>query len=102
MERWGRWKGAPDKPHFQLASWAHTHTQEEEEDIYKKLFDHFVELLEDDTISKEKIKDIPEEIREQAKHLNVKEVVVDYLETLDWNELFEEFIYMLVTMWKKK
>jgi len=102
LERWGRWTKTPDKPHFQLPTSNHVHTPEEEEDIYKRLFDHFVELLEDDTITKEKIKDIPEEVREKAKTLDIKEVVVDYLETLDRNQLFEEFVYMLVTMWKKR
>gem|GEM_PF-3256409 len=59
-------------------------------------------MLENDSLSKDKIKDIPEEVWEKAKTLDIKEVVVDYLETLDRNELFEEFVYMLVTMWKGK
>jgi len=59
-------------------------------------------MLQNDDISKEKLKDIPEEIWEKAKKMDIKEVVVDYLETLDRNELFEEFIYMLITLWKKK
>ncbi len=101
LERWWRRK-TPDRPHFQGWTSTHLHTPEEEEDIYKKLFDHFIQMLEKDTLSKEKIKDLPEEIWEKAKKANIKEVVVEYLETLDRNELFEEFVYMLVTMWKKK
>ncbi len=101
LEWWWRRK-VKDKPHFQ-GSWSnHVHTPKEEEDIYKKLFDHFVEMLESDSISKEKLKDIPDAILEKVKHIDIKEVVVDYLETLDWNELFEEFVYMIVTLWKKK
>ena len=101
LERWWRRK-TQDKPHFQWSTSTHKHTPEEEKDIYKQLFDHFMEMLEKDDLSKEKIKDIPDEIWKKAKKANIKEVVVEYLETLDRNELFEEFVYMLVTMWKKK
>jgi len=101
LERWGRRK-TPDKPHFQWWSTTHIHTPEEEEDIYKKLYDHFIQMLENNEISKEKLKDIPEEIWKKVKGSNGKEVVVEYLENLDRNELFEEFVYMLLTLWKKK
>lgn len=59
-------------------------------------------MLENNEISKEKLKDIPEEIWKKVKGSNGKEVVVEYLENLDRNELFEEFVYMLLTLWKKK
>ncbi len=101
LEWWWRWK-TPDRPHFQWASANHIHTPKEEEDIYKQLYDHFIELLENADFSKEKLKDIPEEIWDQVKKMDIKDVVVDYLETLDRNELFEEFTYMLLTLRKKK
>ncbi len=101
LERWWRRK-TPDKPHFQWSTSNHKYTPKQEEDIYRKLFNHFVELLEDADIDKEKIKDIPEEIREQAKKLDIKEVVVDYLEELERGDLFEEFMYMMVNLWKGK
>ncbi len=102
LERWGRWAQTPDRPHFQLPSSAHVHTPQEEQDIYKQLFGYFLQLIQDDKISKETIKNIPDKVWDQAKELDIKEIVVDYLETLDRNELAEEFVYMLVNLWKGK
>jgi len=106
LERWGRWK-VQDKPHFQWSSswWSYGYTpnsSEEEEDIYKKLYDYLIQLIDEEVLDKSSLKNLPDDIWDYIHKIDLKEIVVEYLDTLDRNELAEEFVYILSTLWKKK